>query len=84
MKLKKWSTSSHQYIQQEIPDEWNCKMYSNNMKEIVNCPHCGKELEFGQTFTSLEFHNFLGLGYGVCKSCYEKEWERKNNDIYRE
>ena len=73
MILKKWNYKTHNYDSYKIPNEWNCKTYSDNMKEIVNCPHCGKKLEFGDTFTSLEIHTGFGFGYGVCSECYEKE-----------
>ena len=43
----------------------------------MNCPHCGKELPYGETYTSKEIHNWVGLGYGVCEECYEEEWKRR-------
>ena len=46
-------------------------------EKIVNCPQCGKELPYGETYTSKEIHNWVGLGYGVCEECYEKECERR-------
>ena len=48
-----------------------------DLKEAVNCPHCGKEIPFGGTYTSLEIHTNMGFGFGVCGDCYEKEWERR-------
>ncbi len=77
MQLNKWNVRLHKYEPYEIPDEWNCPMYSSDMEEIVNCPHCGKKLLFGETYTSKEIHNGIGLGYGVCEKCYQEEWERK-------
>ena len=47
------------------------------MKEIVTCPHCGDLIEYGDSYTSLEFHTEMGFGYAVCESCYELELERK-------
>lgn len=78
MILKKWNYKKHEYDPYEIPDEWNCKTYSNDMDEIINCPHCGKELKFGDTYTSKEIHTEIGLGYGVCEKCYNNEWLRRN------
>lgn len=79
MVLNKWNFKKHEYEDCIIPDEWNVPLYSADMDEIVNCPHCGKEIKFGETYTSRQFHNFVGLGYGVCETCYAKEWaeERK-------
>lgn len=77
MKLRKWNYSEHNYDDYEVPDEWNCKTYSNNLEELVNCPHCGKQIKYGDTYTSKEIHTGLGFGYGVCEECYEKEWNRR-------
>jgi len=81
MILNKWNYKKHIYEPYEIPDEWNCKTYSTDMEEIINCPHCGKEIKYGNTYTSKEIHTEMGFGYGVCEDCYNKEWERcKEND----
>lgn len=73
MLLRKWNYQKHEYEPYEIPNEWNVKIYSENMYEKVNCPHCGKEVPFGDTYTSHEIHTEIGLGYPVCEECYEKE-----------
>ncbi len=80
MILRKWNCKTREYEDYEVPDEWNCHCYSNDMEEIVNCPHCGKELEFGDTYTSLEIHTAVGFGYGVCDKCYEEEWKRRRKN----
>ena len=77
MELRKWNYETHEYEPIEVPDEWNVSLYTENMDEIVNCPHCGKELRFGETYTSKEIHNWVGFGYGVCEECYEEEWKRR-------
>lgn len=38
MLLNKWNYQTHKYDKVEIPDCYNCKTYSNNMKELVHCP----------------------------------------------
>lgn len=78
MKLNKWNYETHEYDPIEVPDEWNIPLYTDDMGKIVNCPQCGKELPYGETYTSKEIHNWVGLGYGVCEECYEKECERRN------
>ena len=77
MLLKKWNWKTREYDPYEIPDDWNVKTYSNDMGEIVNCPHCGREVEFGDTYTSREIHTEHGFGYSVCEVCYAREWERE-------
>lgn len=83
MILKKWNYNIHEYKDYKVPKKWNCLIYSDNMDEVVNCPHCGKELKFGDTYTSLEIHTPFGFGYGVCKNCYEKERERRKKNEKR-
>lgn len=77
MIILKWDCKKHIYEKCTIPENWNCKTYSDDMDEIVNCPHCGKELSFGETYTSMEFHTEMGFGYGVCENCYQIEMKRR-------
>ena len=84
--LYKWNYVSHEYIPIEVPAHWNCKTFSLDMNEKINCPHCGKKLKVGDSFTSLEIHEqCFGFGYCVCSDCYNKEWIRrkefKDNDM---
>ena len=75
--LPKWNYELHEYEPMIVPAKWNCKMFSNDMSEIVRCPHCGASLPFGDTFTSLEVHNEVGMGYAVCPGCHREEIKRK-------
>ena len=77
MILNKWNYDIHDYEPYEVPDDWNCKTYSADMDEVVNCPHCGNKILFGQSYTSMEIHSKVGFGYAVCEQCYEKEWNRR-------
>ena len=76
MLLRKWNYQKREYEPYEVPDDWNVKTYSNDMDEIVNRPHCGKPLPFGDCYTSREIHTKFGMGFAVCSECYEQEWER--------
>lgn len=79
MLLKRWNYEKHTYTPYEIPDDkdLNIKLFSGDLNEVVNCPHCLKEVKFGDTYTSLEFHNEVGFGFSVCARCYNKEWEER-------
>lgn len=77
MKLNKWNINKHEYEEIEIFDNWNVKTYSDDMEEKINCASCGKVLEIGDSYTSLEIHTNAGFGYGVCEKCYNKERIRK-------
>ena len=77
MILRKWNCRTHKYEDYEIPDKWKVSLMESDMNVMVNCPHCGKKIRFGETYTSRQFHNWVGLGLGVCEKCYEKEWEEE-------
>ena len=78
MKANKWNYKRHKYNDYIIPDGWNCKTYSPDMEETINCASCGKQLKFGDSYTSLEIHNNMGFGYAVCQRCNDNEYLRKN------
>ena len=77
MILSKWNNKKRIYEPYEVPDNWNVITYSSDMDEIVNCPHCGKKLTFGDCYTSREIHTKHGFGYAVCEDCYynKESWE---------
>ena len=79
MILQKWDWNRHAYEDLEVPKDWICKCYSDDMDEVVNCPHCGKKIKFGESLTSMEIHTELGFGYAVCEDCYDKEWDRRKD-----
>ena len=77
MILRKWNYQKKNYDKYEVPNNWKCAIYHNDLDEIVNCAHCGKELRHGDSYTSMEIHTLYGFGYDVCEKCYKKEWERR-------
>lgn len=76
--LNRWNYKTQEYDPYGVPDDWNVKSYSNDMAEIVNCPHCGKKVTFGSCYTSREIHTHNGFGYAVCEKCYDAERTREN------
>ena len=77
--MQKWNPKTREYEEYKIPSHWNTPLYTDNMNEVVNCARCGKELTYGQCYTSKQIHNHVGLGYGVCEECYRKEWKEEND-----
>ena len=75
--MKKWNRQKLMYEPYCVPEEWNCKTYSEDMEELINCPHCGKQLEFGKSYCSFEIHTEWGFGFGVCEKCYTEELQRE-------
>ena len=75
--LRKWNYEKHNYEPYMVPIYWKCKTYCNDMNEISNCAQCGKEINFGDSYTSQEIQTGLGFGYCVCSDCHEIEMKRK-------
>lgn len=75
--MQKYNRELHKYEEYKIPKEWRCPLYSEDMDEVVNCAQCGKEVLYGDCYTSMEVHNHIGLGYGVCPDCYKDEHNRR-------
>lgn len=45
----------------------------DKMDDVVNCASCGRKIRYGDGYCSLAIHNKYGIGYSVCKECYENE-----------
>ena len=79
---EKWNWHKHEYEPYELPE--GSTIYSHDMDAKVACAQCGKEIVFGQAYTSLEIHNNIGFGYAVCSNCYKQEWKRRTDEVDRE
>ena len=53
MIVGKWNYEKHNYEPYKIPNDWNCKTYSEDMDEIINCAQCGRSIKIGNCYTSL-------------------------------
>lgn len=64
----KWNGAD--YEPYPIPEGCNCVTYSPDMDEIVNCISCFRELPFGETYTSHQYHTKGGMGFAEYEKCY--------------
>ena len=60
----------------KVSDEDNY-VIDADLYEIINCADCGKQITYGDCYTSLTIHTNTGMGYPVCEKCYKKEWEER-------
>lgn len=81
MLAKKWNFSKGEYEDYDLPE--GASTFSKDMDEIVSCARCGKQLSFGDTYTSRQIQTQGGFGYGVCEKCYEKEWKEEWKEMER-
>lgn len=70
MILRRWSEAERRYEPYEVPDDWRVSAYEDDMGTRVNCCQCGRELTWGETYTSMQVQTPVGFGYGVCHECY--------------
>lgn len=73
--LPRWNYEKHRYEPWQLSP--TAALHKEDLEEIVDCCECGRQVKFGDCYTSLRVHNPIGLGYAVCEKCYEKEWEER-------
>ena len=82
--LRRWDYDKQAYEPYEVPDEWIIRSYGIDLDETINCAQCGREVAFGDCYTSKEIHAPHGFGYAVCGECYHKERAREEKWRKRE
>ena len=74
MMLRRYNVKTKRYHPYAIPDDWYVTTFEVDMDKNINCARCGKEITFGEGYTSLQIHTKeCGFGYTVCPSCHEDE-----------
>jgi len=71
MMVEKWNKRLIKYEPYELPVK--AKLFSQDMDEVIACARCGKDMRFGDGYTSKQIHSPIGLGYSVCENCYGLE-----------
>lgn len=79
-KLQRWNWKKHQYEEYEVPDNWFVTTIAFDLDTFVDCASCGKGVPYGLTYTSMEIHTDMGMGYCVCQECYDEEWKRRTKN----
>ena len=78
MTVYKWDFVLREYdeIQKDVSES---PTICFDMEKIVRCINCGREVAYGNCFTSLRWHTEHGFGYPVCEECHRVEWEEENS-----
>lgn len=79
--LGRWNYSTHEYDPYMPDPSWNIVLFTDNMDEPINCTNCGRDMVFGEGYTSHELHNHVGLGFPVCEACYKDETKRRQEAV---
>lgn len=69
----KWNYKEHRYDNYLLPIG-SC-LKADNEEDRIACASCGKEINFGSSYTSLTIHTKTGIGYCVCTDCHKNEVE---------
>lgn len=77
---KIWDFKDKVYHDYELPE--GAKLISYDTEEVISCASCGKEMKFGEGYTSLRIHTSMGLGYAVCEDCYCEEIKIERGNDY--
>lgn len=73
--VRKYDRSKHAYNPPvELPKEWHTPLIAEDMNEMINCACCGKEIRYGDGYSSRDICDMSGcFGYSICEECHEKE-----------
>lgn len=72
MVVEKWD--GHGYVPAVIKDA-RYLAFSDDMNDMTTCPSCGKEVKYGDTYTSTVYYFNGGVfGMSVCEECHRKEY----------
>ena len=71
MMAKIWNPVTREYAPYQLPD--GASVYESDMGAVVSCAVCGREIAFGECYTSLQVHDGVGFGYAVCPQCHDAE-----------
>lgn len=66
--MKRWNPETQEYEAHERYP--GALLYSNMMDAPCQCANCGKDMEYGDGYTSFEIQSDQGMGYAVCEACY--------------
>lgn len=76
MILNRWNWKTRKYEPYEVSNNWSIATLVFGKGVWVDCASCGACIPYEATYTSLEIHTPIGIGYMVCEKCYDEECER--------
>lgn len=76
MLMRKWNYEERIY-EDYIPPHPGEYVVIADLADEINCAGCGKELTFGDAYTSRVIHDGTGFGYAICQQCSEEEWKEE-------
>jgi hypothetical protein len=62
---------------------WNVVAFGD-LEDCINCASCGKEVAFGDAYTSREHETDKGWGLTICERCNEQEYKEVLKNRYTE
>jgi len=74
--MQKYDFIKKQYTPYTPPQNGHCDIMVHANEEL-NCAACGRTINKHNAYTSAAIQNDIGIGYLICKSCYEHELKKK-------
>jgi hypothetical protein len=71
--LRKWNEEKGEYEPYDVPSWWRVSRHETDMDTAINCAQCGRMVDYGKSYTSLQVHDEAGFGYMVCGRCHDRE-----------
>lgn len=70
--IQKWNPAKRKYEPYQPPAGY-ITLFETDMDKPISCAGCGKQITFGEGYSSLQIQNGMGMGYSVCESCHDAE-----------
>lgn len=67
---KRMNYKTRKYEPCHVPDN---AVIMAGLNDVVQCANCGRPVRFGNTFSSSDICNDVGIDYAVCLDCYRSE-----------
>lgn len=72
----KWNFKTKKSEPYEFPDGATSLAWCQ-IDRVIMCAECGKKILYGDGYISRKIHTRNGMGFFVCKRCYDKECEEE-------
>ena len=80
MKAYRWDFQRREHDEVDIP--YSCSTYVSDFEAEVTCPRCRRPVKFGETYTSRQYFDRVGFGYGVCSRCHDDEMKEDYDALF--
>lgn len=77
MKAQRFDMNIMDFVPYEIPEGYKSVTYETNMKQLINCASCGRQMRYGDSYRSWRYVDCYHVPYSICNECRLGEQESR-------